>query len=181
MSAELNYFVPFLLYRVMARGIRQATADYAKLDLAIQEARVLIALLQHGGSLRAGSLADITCIEASALSHILKRLTRRGFIRRDRVQSDNRAVDVTFTEAGRKTARMCSRLSNKHEGVLLKQFSARERDLLRGFLDRMNENASEWATAADAMMLLKPAARTPSRARARRPRPSAAGAADADA
>jgi DNA-binding MarR family transcriptional regulator len=140
---DLSYFVPFLIYRVIAKGVRKATADYARFDLAIQEARILIVLRQHG-AMRVGALADVTCIEASALSHILRKLGRRGLISRTRVEQDNRAVDVTLTPAGAKLAATVSKISHAHENVLVKRFSAQEQRVLRAMLNRMYENAAVW-------------------------------------
>ncbi len=143
MADDLSYFVPFLIYRVIAKGVRKATADYAKFDLAIQEARILIVVRQHG-SLRVGALADIACIEASALSHILRKLSRRGLVNRTRVERDNRAVDVALTPAGARLAATVAKISHAHENVLVKHFSAQEQRLLRALLNRMYENAAVW-------------------------------------
>jgi DNA-binding MarR family transcriptional regulator len=140
---QLDYFVPFLLYRIVAKGIRRATADYAKLDLAIQEARVLIAVAQHG-KIRVGALADLTCIEQSALSHMLRGLSRRNLVKRDRVQYDNRSVDVGLTTEGSKLARVCLELSKEHEEAMLKSFSAQDQRVIRRYLKAMYENVAEW-------------------------------------
>lgn len=144
MPEQLDYFVPFLLYRVIARGVKQATTDYAKLDLSIQEARALIVLARHR-TMRVSALADITCIEASALSHMLRGLSRRGLLMRSRVKQDNRAVDVTLTASGSRLAHTCVALSRKHEETLLKRFSAKDRAALRAMLRRMYENAAAWS------------------------------------
>lgn len=174
LPSDLNYFVPFLMYRVMAKGLRQATSDFAEIGLNVPEARVMIVLLQHRGRIRAGALAEITCIEASALSHILRRLNRRHFISRERVQSDNRSVEVTLTEEGRRAAEFCSRASKSHEKVLLRRFDAGQRDLLRELLTQMYENAAGWPANGD-YLALKPAevpVAPPARRRRRRTQPA---------
>lgn len=145
LAEKLDYFIPFLLYRVMAKGIRRATNDYAKLNLTIQEARVLIALAQHR-TMRVGSLAELTCIEQSALSHMLRSLSRRNLVKRDRVKDDNRSVDVALTTDGLDIARSCQELSKKHEEVMLSRFSGPEQRAVRSLLNKMYENVEEWAT-----------------------------------
>ena len=144
MAGELDYFVPFLLYRVMAKGIRRATADYANMNLTIQEARLLIALARHR-TMRVGALANLTCIEPSALSHMLRKLSRRNLVKRDRVHDDNRSVDVRLTVEGARIARACQALSKRHEEAMLNGFSKPEQQEVRTLLNRMYENVAEWA------------------------------------
>lgn len=144
MREQLDYFVPFLLYRVIARGVKRATTDYAKLDLGIQQARALIVLAQHR-TMRVSALADVTCIEASALSHMLRGLSRRGLLTRSRAKQDNRAVEVALTAAGSRLAHTCVALSRKHEETLLRRLSEKERSALRATLRRMYENAAGWS------------------------------------
>lgn len=143
MPEQLDYFVPFLLYRVIARGVRQATTDYAKLHLSIQEARTLIVLAQHR-TMPVSALADVTCIEASALSHMLRGLSRRGLLTRRRAKQDNRSVDVALTATGSRLADVCVVLSRKHEATLLRRFSEKDRAALRALLRRLYENAASW-------------------------------------
>jgi len=153
LSEKLEYFVPFLLYRVMARGLRQATSDYGSLGLGVPEARVLIVLAQHRGRIRAGSLAEITCIEASALSHLLRGLSRRGLVTRERVASDNRSIEVALTSKGWRVARVCVRKSHSHERVLLRRLTAGQQKLLRTLLHRMYDNAAAWARNGETLAL----------------------------
>lgn len=169
---SLSYFIPFLLYRVIAKGLKQATGDYAKLDLSLQEARLLIVLHQHK-KMRAGTLAEITCIEPSALSHLLRRLVRRNLVMRARAPHDNRAVEVALTHAGRAVAQDCVSLSKTHEAVLLKRFSAAERKIVRALLNRMYANAAVWASDGDAFALTLDRVAPPRRKdRGRRARPT---------
>jgi len=143
LAEPLQYFIPFLLYRVMAKGIKRASGDYAKLKLTIQEARVLIVLAQHR-TMRVGALADLTAIEQSALSHMLRELSRRNLVKRDRVQHDNRAVDVSLSSEGMKLARVCLDISRKHEEVMLKDFSVGNQRTIRVLLNKIYENVADW-------------------------------------
>ena len=152
----LNSFVPFLLYRVMAKGVRQATSDYAQFGLNIQEARILIVLRHHPEGMSAGSLADVACIEASALSHILRLLNRRDIVRRQRAVHDSRSVTVALTPAGKRLAGAVLRTARGHQAQMIKNFSKREQRLLRALLNRMVGNADAWGAANGGLMLTVP-------------------------
>jgi DNA-binding MarR family transcriptional regulator len=128
--------------------MKRAAMEYAKLSLSIQEARLLIAL-QHHSTVGVGQLAEITCIEPSALSHVLRRLNRRGLIRRRRLQRDGRAVEVVLTAAGRRMALQCLKKSKVHESDLLSDISSEERQALRRILSKMYANTEGWAFDSD--------------------------------
>jgi DNA-binding MarR family transcriptional regulator len=115
--------------------------------LSIQEARALIVLAQHR-TMRVSALADVTCIEASALSHMLRGLSRRGLLTRNRAKQDNRSVDVALTVTGSHLAQVCVALSRKHEATLLRRFSEKDRSALRAMLRRMYDNAAAWSDGA---------------------------------
>ena len=152
----LNSFVPFLLYRVMAKGVRQATADYAKVGLNIQEARILIVLRHHPEGISAGELADVTCIEASALSHILRSLNRRSIVQRQRALHDSRSVTVALTPAGKRLAGAVLRTAQGHQAQMIKDFSKREQGVLRALLNRMVGNADAWVATNGGLTLAVP-------------------------
>lgn len=148
MTEQLEQLVPFLLYRVMARGLKRAAIEYAKLSLSIQEARILIALQPHVTT-RVGQLAELTCLEPSALSHILFRLNRRGLIRRRRLPHDGRAVEVVLTATGKRVALRCLKASKAHEDQLLDDIAANDRQMLRTLLTRMFKNTEGWDLDSD--------------------------------
>jgi DNA-binding MarR family transcriptional regulator len=140
----LKNFVPFLLYRVMAKSVTLAAADFAGLGLSIQEARVLIVLL-HNPGIRVGALADFTCIEQSAMSHMLRRLSRDKLVIRERVAADNRSVEIRLSPKGQRVAQKCHQFAISHSDLLLNDVSAADATLLRQVLRQMYENAVEWA------------------------------------
>jgi DNA-binding MarR family transcriptional regulator len=139
----LQNFVPFLLYRVMAKSVTLAAADYAGLGLSIQEARVIIVLLHNPGT-RVGALADFTCIEQSAMSHMLRRLSRNKLVSRDRVAHDNRSVEITLTAKGQRIAEKCQRFADFHNGQLLDGVDPDAAAALRRTLRHMYANAVRW-------------------------------------
>jgi DNA-binding MarR family transcriptional regulator len=144
LSDVLRDFVPFLLYRIVAKSVRMAGAEYADLDLGIQDARVLIVLL-HNPGIRVGTLADLTCIEQSALSHQLRRLSKAKLLTRERVEDDNRSVAIRLSAKGHRIAQRCYELAQMHDEILLGDIPEDEVELLRRTLRQMYDNANEWA------------------------------------
>ncbi len=155
LTSVLEDFVPFLLYRVMARSVTLAAAEYAELGLSIQEARVMIALL-HSPGIRVGALAEFTCIEQSAMSHMLRRLSRDGLLIRERVDDDNRLVQIKLTAKGLRAAQQCHSIGVSHSDLLLKDIGPPGAELLRKQLRQMYDNTLRWAE----MTKPRPEART---------------------
>jgi DNA-binding MarR family transcriptional regulator len=83
------------LRRILGARLLQETglspADYQVL-LALREA--------DGRRLRSSELAESIDWERSRLSHHLRRMERRGLIRRDECATDSRGAEVTLTEGG---------------------------------------------------------------------------------
>jgi DNA-binding MarR family transcriptional regulator len=80
-----------LLGAQLAKESGLSAGDYAVL-LALSEAA--------GGRLRSSELAASMDWERSRLSHHLGRMEKRGLIRREECETDNRGAEVVMTEAG---------------------------------------------------------------------------------
>lgn len=64
---------------------------------------VLVTLFERGDRpVRSTELADLIGWEQSRLSHHLRRMERRGLIRRATLEADNRVAEVHLTDQGRK-------------------------------------------------------------------------------
>lgn len=144
MADVLQNFVPFLLQRVMAKSVTLAAADFAGLGLSIQDGRVLIVLL-HNPGIRVGALANFTCIEQSAMSHMLRRLSRDKLVTRDRVAHENRSVQINLTAKGQSVAEKCERFADFHNSQLLEGVDPADATVLRRTLREMCANAVRWA------------------------------------
>jgi DNA-binding MarR family transcriptional regulator len=105
--------IPLQMNRVLA-GLNNLTArDLTDLEITPQAARALVVLLQHG-ELRCALMARLVGLEATALSHLLRAMNRDQLIVRNRVDNDNRAVEVTLTAQGARVARNCQNLALAH-------------------------------------------------------------------
>lgn len=72
-------------------------------DLTNVEFRVLSALKQTPGStMRMGELARLLSSNLPRLSKVISRMEERGFVTRETVVGDGRAVDVVLSQHGRK-------------------------------------------------------------------------------
>lgn len=141
---RLSAFIPFLIYRVMAKAASLASIDYDRWGINVQEARTLM-LIDDRPGIRAGELSDAACIEASALSHILRHLVTKQLVRRERDSEERRSVRVFLTADGAVLAGRCRDLSNSHERFLLAGLSGKSVETLRESLLIMLDNVDAQA------------------------------------
>jgi MarR family transcriptional regulator, organic hydroperoxide resistance regulator len=87
---------------------RAMTAAYrpmlAELNLTYPQYLVLLVLWEDGTT-TVGRLGERLQLDSGTLSPLLKRLEANGFVRRERSQADERAVEVTLTPAGKRLER----------------------------------------------------------------------------
>jgi DNA-binding MarR family transcriptional regulator len=139
----LNLRVPgylqLVLNRVMAEHLNQTIDDFTDAGINIQKCRVMLSL-HHHGQLRSGILAYLVGLEQTAISHLLKDLTRQGLIARERDRDDNRAVEVRLTASGKRLASYCHTAALKQEKLLLASLSPKEIASLREIVWKTDEN-----------------------------------------
>ena len=95
--------VAYLIHRIATRVEESINAKARKYRLRVSEIRVLMRILDHG-ALSVGQLSEMTSIETSALSHLLRRLEDESWVTRTRCPRDNRLVLVSLTKRGQKFA-----------------------------------------------------------------------------
>lgn len=131
--------IPLLLNTVLAGLNTLSARDVARLGVTMPSARALIVLL-HASQLRCSALSRLLGLEATALSHLLRALARKQLIVRNRVENDNRAVEVRLSEKGRRTAQACETATRTYERTLMTGLDAAELRLLQRILTKMNDN-----------------------------------------
>jgi DNA-binding MarR family transcriptional regulator len=137
--SEVPYRFGFRFNRIVAKLEDQANTTIRRHGLRVQGVRVLLWLLHDDGQ-RFSELAVRTSLEPSALSHILRRLAQKGWIARDRVRSDNRAVTVRLTPAGRRLAKALTPAFLDLDEALVHDLGPAERNQLERLLDRVYLN-----------------------------------------
>jgi DNA-binding MarR family transcriptional regulator len=140
-KARVAKRLPALLHRIAAVLV-EATAPYFRtLGLSIPAARVLVTLLEGGGTMTVGGLSDTTSIDLSTTSHILRRLEAQAYLTRQRQEDDNRVVCAVLTAAGRRVAEKSRNASLRHEAALVGEMSAQQIALFKNMLEDAYENA----------------------------------------
>ena len=96
---DLASYLPYLVNRVGARLAEAFSGELADLRITLPMWRVMAALCQKAGQ-RVGELAEVTSIEVSTLSRLLRAMERKELVRRARSLEDARTVLVELTDAG---------------------------------------------------------------------------------
>jgi DNA-binding MarR family transcriptional regulator len=131
--------IPYLVHRIAVRIEDSINTKARKYGLRIGEIRILMRLL-HGGDLRVGELAQMTSIEVSALSHILRRMGEAGWVTRTRAAKDSRLVLVSLTEKGRKLASLLRPYIRRYNDLAIRRIPAADIVVVREVLARIYEN-----------------------------------------
>jgi DNA-binding MarR family transcriptional regulator len=103
-ALSLDRHLCFALYsasRAMTAAYRPVLTE---MNLTYPQYLVLLVLWEQG-RLTVGRLGERLHLDSGTLSPLLKRLEANGFVRRERSTTDERLVDVTLTDAGRKLER----------------------------------------------------------------------------
>ncbi len=116
---DLGDYLPYLVNRVGAIIAEQYGGEtLAPHRLSIAMWRVMAALASKG-SLRQIDLADLTSIEASTLSRLVTRLTRRGLVSRARSAKSNREVAVSLSPKGRALVARLIPIAKGYEAIAI--------------------------------------------------------------
>jgi DNA-binding MarR family transcriptional regulator len=103
-TMSLDQHLCFALYsasRAMTAAYRPVLTE---MNLTYPQYLVLLVLWEEG-RVTVGQLGERLQLDSGTLSPLLKRLEANGFVRRERSSVDERLVDVTLTDAGRKLER----------------------------------------------------------------------------
>lgn len=139
MTSKPRANIPLLLNTVLA-GLNYLSAkELSRLGVKTQGGRALVILL-HQRRLRCSILSRMLGLEATALSHLLRGLARNRLIVRNRVENDNRAVEVSLTDKGRGVAKKCDAVTRAYERRMLEGLDARDLRALQDILTRMSTN-----------------------------------------
>lgn len=111
---------------------------------------VLASIVEFGPAAQA-EIGRRLGIDRSDMVAILNDLEQEGFVTRERDPSDRRRNSITVTKAGRRALTRFDRAIADAEGVLLKSFSATDRQQLVALLERVvaGAGAESGMAAAD--------------------------------
>ena len=117
-------------------------------DLSFIEYHALARLSEEpDGTLRMSELAIVTNASLSRLSHLVTRLEKSGFVRREPDKTDGRFTNAILTKAGfaKLVASAPAHVAAVRQ-LVIDEFSPTEFDQLRGFCERIvaRVDASAW-------------------------------------
>jgi DNA-binding MarR family transcriptional regulator len=144
---DLQNYLPYLLNRCAIRIVDSFTDELQAFGVSLPMWRCL-AVLHHEGAMRLSDLAQLTSIEISTLSRTVAALHRRGLVRRDRSDSDARAVCVDLSTEGRALTERIIPLALHCEAAALAGFTAEDGDRLRCLLRQLFTNLGAPARTA---------------------------------
>jgi DNA-binding MarR family transcriptional regulator len=132
-----------LVHRINAHLLRQMNPRLKVWGVDLTESRLLVALLELG-PLTAGDLVRVMALPQSTVSHQVKRLEKRGYVRRDQNAKDSRVIIAHLTERGREIAQQADDCSRE---VTLQVASAiadeNELAVVRAALKRIDETFAQ--------------------------------------
>jgi MarR family transcriptional regulator, organic hydroperoxide resistance regulator len=139
MNAEFKKTLPFMMFRLTANLVSEANVEYSRFGLNVQGVRLLIVARQNP-NIRVGELAEVTCVEGSTLSHMLRRMEADGLLERRRSKDDNRSVFIVLTARGMRIADAVHEISMSHQQMLLTGLTAAEIKQFRALVEKMGAN-----------------------------------------
>jgi len=132
----------FLVHTISARIAILGNKHFREHDINHFSARILVFLLERK-ELRVGELVELMLLPQSTISSLLNVLRKRRLIRRRRDPKDNRSVIVSLTSAGVQLAGDCDGLSARVQELMLRDISAKDKQVAYGFLHSINERLRE--------------------------------------
>ncbi|MFY9350204.1 MAG: MarR family transcriptional regulator [Sphingobium sp.] len=114
-------------FEAFARRYKLAAAMRTERPLAELDKAVLLYVADHAGC-GPTDVARFLDVPTTTLSSATDRLVRRGFLRRDRIEADRRAVALTLTEAGAAYAQAQVEAYRQMYMLMLLRLSPEERD-----------------------------------------------------
>jgi len=134
------------LHQAVAERFGLNPSDLKCLDIAAR-----------GGEVTAGRIAQLTAMSTSAVTALLDRLEKRGFIERRRDAADRRRVFVTSTGRHERELRELYAPLAAAVGAVLEVYSDEELRLITGFLARLTAAGQEFLGTATAKAVPGPA------------------------
>lgn len=130
--------ISFLVHRINAHLLRMTNPKLKVWGIDLTESRLLVTLLENG-PLAAGDIVRIMALPQSTISHQLKRLEKRGYVRRSAGEHDSRVIIAELTDRGRDVAVEGNALSREVTDRLISAIGREELELLRAAMKRIDD------------------------------------------
>lgn len=137
-SATLNASITHLLHRACQLADSIFNEEAGRTGLTTRQFAVLVAVA-HNRDISQTGLVQVTGIDRSTVAEIVKRLLRRGLIKRKRTRLDARAYAVRLTDEGEVLMRDAEPAAQRAEERLKSAFQKGDVPALTGALTRLIE------------------------------------------
>ncbi len=119
---------PIRLLHRASQGVTELfVVEIGDNDLTQRQLTVLITVA-HNENRNQAELVNLTGIDRSTLADIVKRMQRKGLLRRRRTNQDARAYAVKLTAEGRQLVQTAEPLGKRIDACVLEALPARRRD-----------------------------------------------------
>ena len=139
----LNSFIPYRMVN-LATSISNACSKIYKdeFDITIPEWRILARLAEHD-KLNAKDIGRVTFMDKSKVSRAVKTLEDKGYLLKEKNESDNRASYLSLTESGHQLYTQIAPKALQWEKELISILDASEyRDLMR-ILEKLDHQVAQ--------------------------------------
>ncbi len=135
---EIQNIVGFHIRLAHGAAHRHFMQTFSHLDLTQKQVTVLWLVDDHPDIAQTGLSKRMRMDRATTMA-IVKRLEKRGYLKRTKSKSDGRKLALNLTAAGRKALRTAKRAIREHERWLKSRFTEKETRQLIELLTRIHE------------------------------------------
>jgi DNA-binding MarR family transcriptional regulator len=126
-------------FETFARRYKLADALRCDRPLAELDKAVLLYVAEHAGC-GPTDVARFLAVPTTTLSSATDRLVKRGFLKRDRIEADRRAVALTLSDAGVAHAKAQVEAYRRMYMLMLSRLSPEERDRFIAMISKIVYN-----------------------------------------
>ncbi len=135
-NIEIDTFLPYLLAHASALVSRQVDEIAAAEKISRNECKILLTLINHGG-VSLNELAEIMIIKQPTLSRIVEAMVEAGWLERQVVAKDRRAVKISLTAVGRDKARLLVAHAKAMDATITHNLGDKETLVLKNLLNQL--------------------------------------------
>ncbi len=104
------------------------------------EIPLMYKLLKEGEGKTQKEICEMLYVSKSTTSKIINNLVEKGYVRKERDEADKRITKIYLTERKDEIEKLIKDLDKKAEEKMLSGFEEKEKEELRGYLERILEN-----------------------------------------
>lgn len=137
-----KYIVYFIskTKKKMIRFIEKKLKEKGLNDIVPAYGNILTALYDNDGKLSMNAISKLIGKDKSTVTPLVNKLTKLGYVKKEKCKEDRRVTYVIITEKGREIEGKFYDISNEVYLTAYKGFSEEEKELLLKLLKKLNNN-----------------------------------------